>query len=163
MSELDKSLSHQVYIGLGSNIDPVINFKRAVDKLRDSVYVKAVSNIWETPPVGTSGPNFLNAVAQIHTSLQISPLRENVLRRIESQLGRVRTFDPNSPRPIDLDILIFDKRVIDNEIWIQAHIAVPLAEFIPDFTNPDTGETLLEIAKRLERKKTIQVKSEVIL
>jgi 7,8-dihydro-6-hydroxymethylpterin-pyrophosphokinase len=71
--------------------------------------------------------------------------------------------DPNSARPIDLDILIFDKHIIDNEIWTQAHIAIPLAEFIPDFTNPETGETLLEIATRLERKYTLKIRPDVIL
>jgi 2-amino-4-hydroxy-6-hydroxymethyldihydropteridine diphosphokinase len=162
LSEQDRNFSHQVYIGLGSNIDPVANFYHAVEKLREAVHVVEVSKIWETPPVGTSGPNFLNAVALIQTSLQISSLRDHVLRRIESQLGRVRTVDPNSPRPIDLDILIFDKNVIDNEIWTRAHIAVPLAEFIPDFINPETGETLLEIARRLEIHNPIQIRSEVI-
>jgi 2-amino-4-hydroxy-6-hydroxymethyldihydropteridine diphosphokinase len=163
LSEPDNSLKHEVYIGLGSNIDPLTNFKHAIDKLRDTVQVKAVSKVWETPPVGTSGPNFLNAVTLIYTSLQIALLRDNILRRIESQLGRVRTMDPNSARPIDLDILIFDKHIIDNEIWTQAHIAIPLAEFIPDFTNPETGETLLEIATRLERKYTLKIRPDVIL
>jgi len=138
-----------------------MNFKLALEKLRDQVQIEAISKIWETPPVGTSGPNFLNAVAKIRTSLEINLLRNHVLRPIESQLGRVRTSDPNSPRPIDLDILIFDKRVIDNEIWSQAHIAVPLAEFVPDLYNPETGETLLEIAEHLERINPIKIWTEL--
>lgn len=161
MSVPDNNLSYQVYIGVGSNIDPSMNFKLAFEKLRDQVQIEAISKIWETPPVGTSGPNFLNAVAKIRTSLEINLLRDHVLRRIESQLGRIRTSDPNSPRPIDLDILIYDKRVIDNEIWSQAHIAVPLAEFVPDLYNPETGETLLEIAERLERINPINISPEV--
>lgn len=161
MSVPDNNLSYQVYIGVGSNIDPSMNFKLAFEKLRDQVQIEAISKIWETPPVGTSGPNFLNAVAKIRTSLEINLLRDHVLRRIESQLGRIRTSDPNSPRPIDLDILIYDKRVIDNEIWSQAHIAVPLAEFVPDLYNPETGETLLEIAERLERINPIKISPEV--
>lgn len=161
MSVPDNNLSYQVYIGVGSNIDPSMNFKLAFEKLRDQVQIEAISKIWETPPVGTSGPNFLNAVAKIRTSLEINLLRDHVLRRIESQLGRIRTSDPNSPRPIDLDILIYNKRVIDNEIWSQAHIAVPLAEFVPDLYNPETGETLLEIAERLERINPIKISPEV--
>ena len=140
-----------------------MNFKLALEKLRDQVQIEAISKIWETPSVGTSGPNFLNAVAKIRTSLEINLLRNHVLRPIESQLGRVRTSDPNSPRPIDLDILIFDKRVIDNEIWSQAHIAVPLAEFVPDLYHPETGETLLEIAERLERINPIKIWTELPL
>lgn len=163
MSAPNRNLSHQVYIGLGSNIDPVINFKLAVEKLRNHVQVEAISKIWETPPVGTSGPNFLNAVVRIRTPLEITLLRDRVLRRIESQLGRVRNLDPNSPRPIDLDILIFDKCVLDTEIWSRAHIAVPLAEFVPDLINPETSKTLLETAGHLEKITPLQIRSEVIL
>jgi 2-amino-4-hydroxy-6-hydroxymethyldihydropteridine diphosphokinase len=163
LSVPDKNHSHQVYIGLGSNIDPALNFKLALEKLRGQVQIEAISKIWETPPVGTSGPNFLNAVAKIQTPLEINLLRNQVLRQIESQLGRARTADPNSPRPIDLDILIFEKRVIDKEIWNRAHIAVPLAEFVPDLYNPETGETLLEVAERLERINHLKIRSEVTL
>ena len=86
-----------------------------------------------------------------------------VLRRIESKIGRVRTEDPNAPRPIDLDILLFDEQVIDDEIWSQAHIAVPLAEFLPNYLCIETGETLQEIAQRLEITNPLKFRSDVIL
>ena len=163
MSDPNKNPLHQVYIGFGSNIDPANNFKRAVDLLHDDVQIEAITKVWETPPVGTSGPNFLNAVALIRTPLKIELLRDNVLRRIESKIGRVRTENPNAPRPIDLDILIFDEQVIDDEIWTQTHIAIPLAEFLPNFIFTETGETLKEIAQRLEITNPLKIRSDVIL
>ena len=163
MSDPNKNTIHQVYIGFGSNIDPVNNFKLAVEQLSNSVQIMVISKVWETPPVGTSGPNFLNAVAVIQTSLEIDELRENVLRQIESKIGRIRTEDPNAPRPIDLDILLFDERVIDNEIWNQAHIARPLAELLPNFLCVETGETLREIAYRLEKTNHLKIRSDVNL
>ena len=163
MSDLIKKPLHKVYIGLGSNINPSINFERAIDQLHDAVKIEAITKVWETPPVGTSGPNFLNAVALIRTSLKIEVLRNEVLRRIESKIGRVRTEDPNAPRPIDLDILLFDEQVIDDEIWSQAHIAVPLAEFLPNYLCIETGETLQEIAQRLEITNPLKFRSDVIL
>lgn len=163
MSDLNNNPLHKVYISLGSNINPSINFERAVDQLHDAVQIEAITKVWETPPVGTSGPNFLNAVALIRTSLKIEVLRNEVLRRIESKIGRVRTEDPNAPRPIDLDILLFDEQVIDDEIWTQAHIAVPLAEFLPNYLCIETGETLQEIAQRLEITNPIKFRSDVNL
>ena len=163
MSDPNKIPIHQVYISLGSNINPAINFKRAIDQLHDTVQIEAITKVWETPPVGTSGQNFLNAVVLIHTSLNIEVFRNKVLRRIESKIGRVRTDDPNAPRPIDLDILIFDEQVIDDEIWTQAHIAVPLAEFLPHYLCKETGETLQEIAQRLAITHTLIIRPDVIL
>jgi len=148
--------NHLVYIGLGSNIDPENNFKLAINKLRDVVEVLDISSVWETTPVGTAGANFLNAVAKIRTDYSIRDLRDKVLRNIEAELGRIRTSDPNAPRSIDLDILIFDGCVIDDDIWSQVHIAFPLSELIPNLSNPDNNETLDRIADRLVHITPIQ-------
>jgi 2-amino-4-hydroxy-6-hydroxymethyldihydropteridine diphosphokinase len=163
LSDPNNNPIHEVYIGFGSNIDPANNFKLAVKQLRNSVQIKAITKVWETPPVGTSGPNFLNAAALIHTPLELDALRENVLRQIESKMGRIRTDDPNASRPIDLDILLFDEKVIENEIWTQAHIALPLAELLPNFLCVETGETLQEIAYLLEKTNHLNIRSDVNL
>lgn len=151
----------QTYIGLGSNVDPETNLQRAIDQLQHSVKIDKLSTIWETPPVGTYGPNFLNAVVLIRTDLSKDILRENILRQIETQLGRVRTDDPNAPRPIDLDILIHDNQVTDEEIWSQVHVAVPLAELIPFYRNPTSGEPLIVISQRLESITPIQPRLDI--
>jgi len=148
--------NHLVYIGLGSNIDPENNFNLAINKLRDVVEVLDISSVWETTPVGTAGSNFLNAVAKIRTDHSMQDLRDKVLRNIEAELGRIRTSDPNAPRSIDLDILIFDGCVIDDDIWSQVHIAFPLSELIPNLSNPDNNETLDRIADRLVHITPIQ-------
>ena len=62
--------------------------------------------MWETPPVGSRGSNFLNAALLIRTTLTSGLLKSLVLRPIEIQMGRVRTANKNAPRPIDLDILV---------------------------------------------------------
>ena len=149
MSEPKTSKEHQVYIGIGSNISPEANVRRAIALLRKEVNVEAISTIWESPPAGGSGPNFLNAAILIRTVLDEEDLRNQVLRRIESQLGRIRTADQNAPRTIDLDILIFNGRVVDEEIWLRAYLAQPLSELVPDLSHPQNGETLRQIAERL--------------
>ena len=141
--------AHTLLLGLGSNIAPEENLPRALRFLRQSLQIQAVSSVWETPPVGGEGPNFLNAVARVGVDLPAKVLRTQVLHPLESRLGRVRTDDPNAPRPIDLDILIFDGKVLEPEIWVQSYWAIPLAELLPDFPHPLTSETLARIARRL--------------
>ncbi len=161
MNAVEPNDNHLVYIGLGSNIDPENNFKLAIIKLREVVEVLNISSVWETPPVGTPGANFLNAVAKIRTDYSMRDFRDKVLRNIETELGRIRTSDPNAPRPIDLDILIFDDCVIEEDIWSRVHIAFPLSELIPNLANPDNNETLDHIAHRLIRITPIQSRADV--
>jgi 2-amino-4-hydroxy-6-hydroxymethyldihydropteridine diphosphokinase len=148
--------ARQVYIGLGSNISPEINIPRALDLLQEHVSLDALSSIWETPPVGSHGPNFLNAVALISTPLQADQLRSTVLRTIESRLGRIRTRDQNAPRTIDLDILIYGGQVLDENIWAQAHLALPLSELLPDLLRPESGQSILQIARQLARSTSMR-------
>lgn len=149
MSAAKTSKEHAAYIGIGSNISPEVNVPRSISLLRKHVTVEAISMIWESPPADGSGPNFLNAAVFIRSDLDEEGLRDQILRRIESQLGRVRTADQNAPRTIDLDILIFDGQVVDDEIWLRAYLAQPLSELLPDLSHPQKGETLRQIAGRL--------------
>ncbi len=142
---------HQVYLSLGSNIAPQVNLPQAVTLLHRSVNILALSGVWETSPVKGSGPNFLNAAALIETQFSIKDLRSQILRPIESQLGRVRTPDPNAPRTIDLDILIYDNQVIESDLWKFAYLCVPMAQIASEYAHPNSGETLSKIADRLAR------------
>lgn len=79
-----------------------------------------------------------------------------VLRPIEAQLGRIRTTDPNAPRTIDLDILIFDDQLIEPDLWILAHLCVPTAQIASDLAHPESGELISFIADRLARSTSIR-------
>ena len=81
-----------VYLGLGSNLgDRQSNLLQALQKLRASSEVEAVSSYYETQPVaGVSGPAFLNVAAKIRTQLEPEVL-ETKLRSIETAVGRQRT------------------------------------------------------------------------
>ena len=125
--------------------------------------VLSISNVWETAPVPPIGPNYLNAAIKIETILTPSLLKSIILRRIEVQLGRNRTSNKNAPRTIDLDTLIFDGQLVDTKVWTHAFVAVPLAELIPDYTNPATGETLREAAARLAKETRVKIRPEIFL
>lgn len=141
--------TNQVYIGLGSNINPETNLRAAVEALRQRVQLTALSSAWRSAAVGAPGPDFLNAAAELRTPLDAAALKAEVLAPIEAALGRVRTEDPNAPRTIDLDILIFNGVILDEDIWQHAHLAVPLAEIGAALVNKRSGYSLAEVAAQL--------------
>ncbi|MFN8459651.1 MAG: 2-amino-4-hydroxy-6-hydroxymethyldihydropteridine diphosphokinase [Anaerolineae bacterium] len=147
------------YLSLGSNIEPEANLPAAVRLLTQLTTLAAISSVWETAPLGvTSQANFLNAAAVVETDLTASALKEEVLEAIERQLGRVRQADKNAPRPIDLDIMLFNEDILevgqrhipDPEIIERAFVAIPLAEIAPHYRHPELGQTLAKIASRFE-------------
>lgn len=147
---------HHAYLCLGSNIDPEENIRAAVRMLRSRAPVLALSTCIETQAVGSDGqtgsaPNFLNIAACIATSLEPAALKSRLIAPIEQALGRVRTADKYAPRTIDLDITIYDGRVLDPELWKRPYLAITFAELLPNLRNPQSGETLAEAAQRLRQ------------
>jgi 2-amino-4-hydroxy-6-hydroxymethyldihydropteridine diphosphokinase len=140
---------HLICLSLGSNILPEANLPCAVGLLRQVFKVKAVSMAWETPAIGTSGPNFLNAAVLAYTQFASEKIIKSILLQIETQLGRIRSEDKFAPRPIDIDILIFDTNVIEPHLWKLAHLAIPVAEVLPDLETAGNEESLVQIAKEL--------------
>ena len=140
---------NKVFLCLGSNIDPQINLDKAFRLLQKEANILSCSQIWETAAVGSSGPNFLNQVVLISTNLSAIEIKENIIEKIEKKLGRIRTNDKNSPRTIDLDIIIFNQDIIEENIWSEAYIALPLSDIYPDLVRQGSEKTLKEIAQNL--------------
>jgi 2-amino-4-hydroxy-6-hydroxymethyldihydropteridine diphosphokinase len=149
-------MDNRAYLSLGSNIEPEVNLAAAVKLLAEQTRLKAVSSVWETLPLGPAGqPNYLNAAALVETALSAAALKEQVLKAIEQKLGRVRQGDKFGPRPIDLDIIFFNRdslelgqrRIPDPEVLERAFVAIPLAEIDPGYIHPETGQSLADIAE----------------
>ncbi len=155
-------MEHQACLLLGSNIQPEANLSRAIALLENQVRILKISSVWETTSVGSGGPNFLNAALLAATSLEAAALKEKVLRPLEARLGRVRSADKNAPRTIDLDIILFDSRLLDPSLWQHAHRAVPVAELLPGYRSEE-GETLQQAAARLAQTTFIRLRSDVSL
>ena len=157
--------THRAFIALGSNIDSEHNMREAVRLLAERTRLIAVSPVYETAPVAKiDQPNFLNAAALVETDLSAAQLKAAVLQKIERTLGRVRTADKNAPRTIDLDITLFDDEVFelenrhipDPDLLHYPHIAIPMADLAQEFSHPETGQTLLEIATQLPDSGLVQ-------
>lgn len=153
---------HRAYLNLGSNIEPEVNLPGALPLLGESGTVRAISQAWESRAVGSSGPNFLNACAFLETPQSLDELR-GTARSIESRMGRVRTADPNAPRPIDIDIMMFDDRPLLVDRWQFAFFLVPLAELAPDLAFPATGERVDTAAERARHDTWIVPRPDVML
>ena len=157
-------MTNQVVIALGSNIDKEVNLPKAIHLLSEMCDVVAVASIYETVPVGLlEQPNFWNTAVILRSPLSAAEIKRKYLSEIERQLKRVRQADPNAPRTIDLDIVLFNDAVLDyvgedgryrhipeKDLLKFPHVAVPVAELLPEMPHPEKGELLRDIAMRLQ-------------
>ncbi len=147
------------YIGLGNNLADRQDFiNRAIDMLAKAkdVQLVRVTDTIETSPLGQADqPDYLNAVAQIETTLSAGELHKKLLD-IETQLGRVRG-EKWTPRTIDLDLLLFGDDVINQPHLVVPHSQMHLRTFVlkglcqlnPQIRHPILKETVRELADRL--------------
>ncbi len=154
---------HRLYLSLGSNIGAEVHLPLAVDRLRKVGRVEAVSSVWETESVGFDGPNFLNACILFHTPLPHTEFKAQIIRPIENAMGRVRGSEKNAPRPIDIDMLLYDDQPLNVDFWEYAFVIVPLAELLPGFVHPATGLSLLEAAEQAQGQVWMRKREDVNL
>jgi 2-amino-4-hydroxy-6-hydroxymethyldihydropteridine diphosphokinase len=153
---------HQVCLLLGSNIQPERNLPLATEHLRNHLTILRISSVWETSAVGSAGPNFLNAALLAQTPQDQNTLKTKVLTPLEVQMGRLRSANKNAARPIDLDIILFDRLLLDPTLWHFAHRAVPVSEIQPDI-HSETGETLKEVGAIFISEGSIRLRPDVVL
>lgn len=144
----------RAFIALGGNLSkpgrqPADEIKlalRELDTLTDT-RVLGHSSLYRTAPVGYDNqPDFINAVAEVETSLSPLALLHAILA-LETQHGRVRPF-PNAPRILDLDLLLYDQVTMNSPELTLPHprmhergfVLLPLAEIAPTLALAAHGE-----------------------
>ena len=145
-------MSATVYVSLGSNVDPEVNIQRAVRAMRETFGELRLSPVYASAAVGFDGDDFLNLVAGFETGDSVHRVVASS-RLIEDDLGRDRSQSKFSPRPIDLDILLFADLVIDEpgiqiprrDIVKQAFVLKPLQDLTGDSLHPQTGQSYTEL------------------
>jgi 2-amino-4-hydroxy-6-hydroxymethyldihydropteridine diphosphokinase len=149
-----------VYLSLGSNLGRrEKNLSAAVQVLGRFLQQVRCSSIYETRPMYVEDqPKFLNMVVAGLCGLQPPELLQQVLA-VELQLGRDRAnYAPKGPRIIDIDILLFGRRVVNQQHLRIPHprlkerqfVLIPLLELEPDLQDPESGRPLAECLQVLE-------------
>jgi len=151
------NVKRAAYIGLGANQGDVLeSLKAALESLRsiEQSSLVAVSPFYKSAPIDASGPDYLNAVAQLETSLEPYALLLHLLD-IELMLGRKRRGGKkNAPRNVDLDLLLVDDLIIQStpltlphpRLHVRAFVLKPLLDLAPDIGIAGQGpaQTFLE-------------------
>lgn len=123
--------------------------------------IAAISSLYQSAPIEAQGPDFLNAVVALDTSLTAGALLEALLA-IERCAGRDRPYR-NAPRVLDLDLLLYDHASIASPALAVPHprmherafVLAPLAELDPALEAPGYGRVGLLLrgvaSQRIER------------
>lgn len=138
-----------VFLSIGSNVDRERNIRGGLRCLRRYFGELSCSTTYRCAAVGFEGNAFYNLAVGLQT--QDSP--EHVvsfLKSVEDEFGRDRSAAKFSDRTLDIDLLLYGDRVIDqvglhvprDEILKYPFVLMPLAEIAPDFVHPSTGQRL---------------------
>ncbi|MDP1647385.1 MAG: 2-amino-4-hydroxy-6-hydroxymethyldihydropteridine diphosphokinase [Rubrivivax sp.] len=140
--------AERVFVGLGANLgDPRATLAQALQALAGLPRTRlvAASPLYRSGPIDAQGPDFINAVAELDTTLAPRELLQ-ALQAIEQEHGRQRPHR-NAPRTLDLDLLLYGQRLIDEpgltvphpRLHQRAFVLLPLADLAPDLVHPRLG------------------------
>ena len=158
---LKVNMSHQVYLGLGSNLEnPAKQIQQAVHALSEinEFIALAVSSLYFSRPMGPQDqPDYMNAVLLVETHLDPDQVLSHT-QKIELDAGRVRKGDRWGARILDVDILLYDHETIDTPDLIIPHygmkerefVLLPLAELAPTLLLP-CGANVQELATNIPK------------
>jgi 2-amino-4-hydroxy-6-hydroxymethyldihydropteridine diphosphokinase len=141
------------FVGLGANLGNAAQAVRsAIQQLgaTPGLRVVRISSLYRTAPIDSSGPDYINAVAEVATTLT-SPDLLAALQAIEQAAGRERPY-VNAPRTLDLDVLLYGSARIHSpaltvphpRMWERAFVLVPLAEIAPGALPGDALTAVLQ-------------------
>ncbi len=143
------------YLSLGSNLgNKQATLLFAVEKLEYLGHVSALSSYYLTEPWGYQSENlFLNQVVSLETELEPHTLLKS-FQQIERDAGRLpATSSHYSDRPLDIDLLFYDERIISDDILTLPHpklhlrqfVLVPLIEIAPCLFHPLLHQTMEQL------------------
>jgi len=119
-------------ISVGSNIDPEGNIEKARLLIAQKHELLGESSFFRTKPVGyLRQPDFLNGAFLVSTELNREKL-EKSLKKIERSLGRVKTAVKSGPRPIDLDLVVWNGKVVDPDFYERDFVRNACCELLPE-------------------------------
>ena len=155
----------RAYLSLGSNLEPTANLRDAIEALHRRFGTVVLSPVYRTRAIGFDGDDFLNAAAVIETELDPEALND-WLHALEDAHGRDRSGPRHGDRTLDIDVVLFDDRVLSGPGNLRiprpelqhAFVLKPLADIAADVAVPGDGRTLAQLwATHPERDATFEV------
>ena len=151
-----------VFLGLGTNLgNRKQNMETAIENIEKQIgTIISQSAFYSSEPFGFESDNlFLNSVVQVSTKFTPYELLTKT-QLIENEMGRTTKTDAKgySDRLIDIDILLYNKEVVDNaptlvvphpEMQKRDFVLKPLAEIAPNFVHPVLNRTISELVNEL--------------
>lgn len=123
---------NEAVVSFGSNLDSDKNLQLAQENLAKNDIVVRKSQFYTTKPLGYSDqPDFLNGAFLIQTQDSFDNFRRK-LKQIEIAQGRVKTKNKNGPRCVDLDIVVWNRQIVDADFYERDFIRATVLELIPD-------------------------------
>ena len=123
---------NKAVIGLGSNINPNENIARAIALLTERLNIVKASAFKWTKPVGyVNQDDFKNGSVLVETPLELEALKKE-LKAIEKALGRKTPAIKSGPRAIDLDITVWNNKVVDQDLYKREFLRSAALELIPN-------------------------------
>ena len=146
-----------VFVGVGSNIEPVVRIGDALVDLQERFGAIQLSTAYRNPAVGFEGDEFVNLVVRFRTTVSLSEVL-GILHQIEIRAGKDLAAPRMSAKTIDLDLLLFGDLIVDNDRLIlprpesvtAAYYVKPLFELAPNRVHPVAGSTFTELWSQLE-------------
>lgn len=141
----------RVYLGLGSNIEPLKNLALGIRELRRLYGEIDLSPVYENEAVGFEGAAFLNMVVALDAADAPEEMHKKI-ERIHELAGRRRRGIRDHSRSLDIDLLMYDDLIAEfpkfrlprADILEYGFVLRPLAELAPGLKHPETGKSMAE-------------------
>ena len=129
-----KTKINEAVISLGSNIDPEYHTLKAKEYLHENFTLLKESRFVKTKPIGINDqPDFINGAVWITTPNSLA-IVQGKLKRIEQKLGRKTGERSFGPRPIDLDIIVWNNKIVDNDVYTRDFLRRAVVELRPELS-----------------------------
>ena len=142
----------EVFLSLGSNINPEENLKYACRELKKVFGNIQISSVYRNKPIGFEGNDFLNMVVKVKSTFNPNEMLD-FIRGLEAATGRDIGIGAFDSRTLDIDMLLFGSlvhpekpfKIPRNDIELYSFVLCPLAEIEPDGIHPITGKTFKDL------------------